>query len=312
MSISVNYFRWDPAKIVGSVVQGAKVLAPAIVSSVLQAGSRDQRIGKIIVGLGLFWTGASLVQISGRSSRQAIRWGTAAAGIITASYGIYNIVSGIWDFTAPAASDLPLYTSRTENSHSLSPSENKDDSIAKCEERLEKAKQRFLQCSAAKQLWEDVEKKGSFTVKCTSSDTILDAMVLPGSREILISVNTKTPVPSLLFELNNLKESELAIKLSSRKCSMPEDLFVGLTERLEFVTTKETVNISEQCAQSGVWPERWNIFKILIPNTAKEESAILSDYLAVQEKTGHTQLYRSQWVDSCHPDRKKLEAARIH
>lgn len=246
-------------RIYSLLLQSAVDIAPVIVGSALQAGSQDMRIGKIVTGLGLIWTGAALVGVSRSTAslgeampKKAIRWGTACAGIAAASYGVYQVASGIWEFMTPAGSDQSPQYSQLQSKHQDSET---------CEERLARAKKTLLECPEAKKLWEEVEKEGSISVTCVSSFPVPGAAVELHTRTIMIAENNQQIGPHLLHEVTNLKDANATLEKLSNKCLTTPYDYATSCEAREYETIKLNYRLANRCVRRGVWPPDWHYFK---------------------------------------------------
>lgn len=94
----------------------------------------------------------------------------------------------------------------------------------------------------------------------------------------------------LVFELCNLKRSKEFLSLSARKCNMSMDKYVTSIETLEYSSFVEAYNIRDACQKRSLWQDR-DDFK---------NFTSLEECLETQELTGHTDVYRVRWIETCY------------
>lgn len=291
--------------------QSAQIMMPTALDILMEMSFQDARIGKIVGGIGLTVSGASLMVASGipktlksrywtnaqtneSTSKTALRWGTAAAGLIITSYGVYNITTGIFELIAP----------NPEQQDKTSDSKFPKNMISSttCDADILNAKKQLLSCPEGQQIWDEVENEGPFTIRCATSDEApAGSIVYIEKREILLS-ETKEMVKSLLFELTNLKRAEIASLVGRNKCGLNVEDYVVGTEAIEYGSVLDTHKIAENCIKGGFWSSELDQYQ-------EEFSGKYSDtdwtsfegYLATQEKYGHADFYRMQWYKKCNP-----------
>lgn len=291
------------------VNQGVPVIIPAALSTLIQVNLQDMRIGKIVGGIGWTLSGARLVAASGipknlkswywddnrdkSSNPKTLQWGTAAAGLLITSYGIYNIATGILELTD--LNDIKVCKpgdSKFSNKNNLNT----------CDIKLLKAKEQFLSCPEARNLWNEVERNGKFSIRCaTNSETAgQGALCNIGRREILLSETDNSYVGSLLIELNNLKGGKEAHSISTNRCYTGIEAYAIGMEKFEYETVQNTYRVSNSCVKGGFWPRDLKQYSNVFNGKFIWRS--LEDYLETQESNGHTDVYRKWWYEKCNPE----------
>lgn len=157
----MSYLRNGLSLIVDSLNQNAHFLMPLVISKAVEINLQDYRIGKIVFGVGLtisglnlmiankvssilkswYWTNIDMENKEDNTS-ETVRWLTITLGFVIASYGIFNITTGILELTS-----------------------NEGSSANMCAVQLLKAKERFLSCPEGLKLWDKVNSEGSFTIR---------------------------------------------------------------------------------------------------------------------------------------------------
>lgn len=193
------------------------------------------------------------------------------------------------DGNAPQKSETPLKDQLAED---------------ECETRLERAKKSFLSCTHAQKLWRKVEEKGKFSIGCAPLKQVpTGANVDLNARRILIEENQKLIAPNLLFELNNLKQSERAFQTIMKRCDLsPEEYAKGI-ETLEHQSLQDSYKLAGLCVKEKKWPTKWQQFFLQLFSASELSNEKL--FLKVQEETGHTDVVKKQWYEECQPE--KLE-----
>jgi len=291
----MNYLRSGLSAVSDALNQAAYIITPVVVGSAVQMSFQDERIGKIVGGVGLTIAGLNLMVISGiprtlklwywnridtsnrnSNSSIALRSGVASVGLVTTCYGIYNITMGVLELTTPIS----------------------------CEERLRQAEQMFLSCPEGQKLWEQVESKGPFIVKCASHEEVPSGgRVDLDTREIFISEKHDAIEKSLLFELNNLNRAEIGSMIGQDACQLGADKYATAVESFEYQTALETYRISDRCVNEGFWTENLREFQEeFCGNSPNVDWTSFEGYLKTQENTGHTDLARMRWYKSCDPE----------
>lgn len=272
-----------------SIGNGIKTLAPFAVGIAIELGFEDQRIGKIVGGAIVAFSGLNIIskslhswkwraQTEPNSTLQKIsRYGTLTLGLGFASYGIYSIIHGIKELLFPLS----------------------------CEMKLENAKKQLLSCPEARKLWQEVSNEGPITCRCAKNEELApsDARVRLDLREISISESCNDPEISLLFELQNLKNSNKFVDHVRQRCSLNVEEYAHSMESLEYETSTITHQISKQCVQEGYWPKSMVAFDKQYSGPDETNWNTLETYLADQDRLGHTDIYRQNWYEKC--DRPK-------
>jgi len=109
-------------------------------------------------------------------------------------------------------------------------------------------------------------------------------------------------VDSLVFELNNLKKSDVFSGISREMCSFSADDYARKIETLEYETTFDTHDIQQECVQSGIWPENF----VTYPEFFESEWSSLDSYLKHRDADMHTDFYRLSWYENCASPEKAL------
>ena len=293
-----------------------QIAIPEAISSVIRAGCDDYRIGKIVGGLGLFFTGISCVNksevlrnirpycsgaeskplINEGISKKATRWGVASFGIAAACYGIYSFASGILEFMEPKFMEPD--GSYTRNSDT-------------CQMRLERTKEGLLSCSKAEEIWQQVTKEGAFSIHCANttgdaqSEMKQDSLVHSyfHKTDSLVFKNNTRSVPELLFEMNHLKHvkyEELHSFEGTNKCQVSRDEYEDLIEGMTYDAFKDTHDISEDCIKNGTWPIEWRSFHDEFTGTSQENNwTTRAGFHQTFEDKGYVDSYRTKWQNTC-------------
>lgn len=221
--------------------QVTQAIVSVAVNTAIEAGFQDQRIGKIVGGVFLTFAGIGVTIGSGVPKRlkarfitkkemdraegtreTALRYATAALGLATTCYGIYNVVMGIVEF------------------------------IPCSEGPLKSAKEELLSCPEFRKLWNEVEAEGPFTLCSTVEGH--DARTEIKQRQIFVGRHvTYLRDYSLVFELNNLKRSKEFFLIKAQECRMSVDEYATSIEKIEYDSLIEAGNIANACQKRGIW-----------------------------------------------------------
>lgn len=186
------------------------------------------------------------------------------------------------------------------HSHSHSNLHNDIQEYPICERFLKGALSQIQECQASKQLWDEIQNKGAFKIKCTSAEEApFGAEVNIDTREIRLAVlpgeenSTVLKRDELIFELINLKQEKEHTELYSKRCQTLPDTYAQQVETVEFNTSLLTFDILEKCyLEKGI--------KIIIPQQNLEEQ------LKIEKQTGHTDAIIKRWYASCSPNQQRL------
>ena len=171
-----------------------------------------------------------------------------------------------------------------------------------CNVNILKAKELLFSCPEGQKLWNEVEVGGPFTIRCaTSKEAPAGALVWVEKREILLSETNNEMVKPLVFELNNLKRTEMASLIGRYQCNLHVDEYASTIEAIEYGTVEDTYKISESCVNGGFWPSDLNNYQEEFSGKSDKDWTTFKGYLETQEKYGHTDLYRMGWYKKCNP-----------
>lgn len=313
----MNYLKNEFTRLSNILVEGIQIVLPAALSTLAEMSIQDIRIGKIVGGVGLTMSGACLAVRTGiprqlklrilsgnilknndSSFKTAFRWSSAATGLLISAYGIYNIAIGVLELTNFFENEdqIEQKLHRSLNSKFL----NYQSHLDSCEERVLKAKERFLSCPEGQKIWNEVERKGFFFIKCASQkEAPLGASVSVDKREIYLLKTNKEMIHPLLVELTNLEQAETLQSVSLGKCSLEVEDYVREVESYEYQTVKKTHIIADYCFKNGFWPEEVNVYKESFNGESTDDWSSLEGYLKTQEEWGHSDLYRAAWYSEC-------------
>lgn len=292
-----------------SVSQAAKMIAPVVISCAVEAGLQDQRIGRIVAGIGLIGTGLMIVVSSGVTKltracccRRRVSTQTPPEGLKKvvlrvgmATGGLYVVWCGLTQLSLGLDQLLACELKRPENCN------------------LELAQEELMRCPSSRALWKEVEKAGKFTLRCNREPDTHPGSVNLARREIVLY----PPVDDLperrlikghatqgvLFELANLKYSSRFLKIYAKICDLEMEEYARQAEIVEWQSFQDTRSITASCVNQGYWPA------CSLPTEfgLSEEDAIpryvtLEQHLKIQNDRGHTGYYRSHWAAHCSPD----------
>lgn len=159
-----------------------------------------------------------------------------------------------------------------------------------CEDQLRDSLELIKTCPAAKNLWDQVEQEGFFNINCVSKYKVATGSVKLSSRTISVSVHsdsTEPMVETILFELNNLKQSKKFLELDNQTCSMSPKNYATEIEKIEYssgIKTQETMN---QCSARDNWPTFNNFYDDF------------ETCLEAQINSGHTSHIIEIWHEYC-------------
>jgi hypothetical protein len=314
MSFLIN--AWS--ELSGAVGSAVRSMMPVAVQMAIVAGFQDQRIGKIVGGTEMAISGAYIVTKTLQSwlwkkkdreettAKVTTRWGAAIVGLSMTCYGIYSIGSGVSELKGfspqpPPESTIELAFS-DPSEHELGDATKRliAKDLESCETRLELAKDRLLSCPDAQKLFEEVRRQGPVSFGCTTPiQAPTGALVYLDKRQILVSNEVYEIVPKLLFELNNLKRSEMGTRINQQPCQLTADHYALSIEKLEWGSAHDTHDISDQCVDHGFWPEQWRTFHQEFFGPAEKNWHSFEGYRATQEYFSHTDIYRMRWYERC-------------
>jgi hypothetical protein len=282
-----------------AVRQAAQVIFPVAVNTAIDAGLQDERIGKIVGGVSLIFTGIGAIIASGVPKRlaarfistkedfspesvqkTALRYGAAFLGLLSTCYGVYNVAMGVMELMK--MNEDPKKVRSEENS----------SSIACIGGALKRNKEQILRCPEIQNLWNKVKADGSFTLCNSELPWHGEAYTLLEKRMIIIDPRTSSRKINydLVFELNNLKQSKEALLLFDYRCKMSPNQFARSIEKVEYQSSVETQNIIHDCQNRGVW-KWWS---------DSYNCTSFGDYFWIQENLGdHTDQIRRRWHQAC-------------
>lgn len=292
---------------------GIKETIPVAINSALEIGLQDERIAKILYGLGATILGFQLIKSSlpagslkqkkfsnhdhkPNTQRTQVQWTLVALGIAAIAYGIYSLTKGALEFQR--AEEMVIHKAFQDHASTKLSSKN---ALKDCATRVTAAKKQFLACPEGKTLWDQLQAKGGVKLSCVSEDKAPGgAVTLAVAREIHFSEKKQDILEALAFEANNLFLSENFLALNLAKCSMPMNEFSKKVETLEGKSSLQTYHLMKKCVSSG------HFSNSLMKYFAEYEGGIpnvdwnkIESYLESQERLGHTEQYRQMWQRSC-------------
>ena len=171
--------------------------------------------------------------------------------------------------------------------------------LDQCEQQLQSATKIFLECDAAKKLWDQVKKKDAFSVKCVPfAEAPTGGKVTFKTRQISISEADENIGDTLLFELINLDRAKESITNVQQICSIPADEYAQQVESFEYENAKSAHKIAAECINvNKKWPKNWAIFKDQFSGPTLWST--FDKCLETQKKTGHYQARIAAWNQLC-------------
>lgn len=295
--------------IISKFQQGLKALAPEMVNEVINKGWQDERIAKLVSGFFLTLAGLNLVAKGGLfknvqikmahiihpnadrgNGEQKIHWGAVSLGLVVSVYGVYNLISGL--FESKQAREPVKF-----NPESQCPSTPDLDTRSKDHESIYNAKKQIDACPAAKKLWNIVDQNGGVTIFHTNAEEAhFGAFCDPKNQEIYLAPQSlRMMTKDLLFELNNLKQSFTLNFLDDNTCFLTAENYALRKERIEYDSALATYKITKKCIDSGAWPADSYLYYGF-------KSGLWSNfdgYLHTQKEQKHFETYVEEWYDLC-------------
>lgn len=136
-------------------------------------------------------------------------------------------------------------------------------SLYSCNVQLSEAKKFINACPAAANF---AAEQQPYTIECRTPEQIHgQGAVRFEKRSILVSdkplstnVVNEPMTKTILFELNNLNQSDSFLKVIKEACSDSANNYAWQMENLEFKTTLNTEKIVKECVDLKAWPENWH------------------------------------------------------
>lgn len=220
------------------------------------------------------------------STKKVLRYGMFTIGFIALCYSAYMIASQIMEFWTPPTFSFPFC-----GAEATFVEEFTEDM---CPIHLAQAKETFLSCPEAKNLWDYLQAEKTFSVRCVpSSEVAFRATINPTFREIMIT-DHKEMVRNLLFELNNLKQAKRIKQFIDIMCDFPPDTFALNIEGIEFASNENTIRIANQCLSYG-WSQ-----EIAFPPWYAKASMTFQQHLNTYAP--HTDMIHIKWYEICAPE----------
>jgi hypothetical protein len=236
-----------------------QTIAPAVVSTgsqmIMQAAHSDERVGKIVGGLGLVWTACLLKNTAERSleqKRSLTGWGICAGSFVVGCYGATQVISGLFELITPKNNFIPgLYVMATEP--------------LSCDQHIQEIKGSFSLCPEATQAWMSTEAKGPFSIKCGAPQNVPTVTTTNHlNRTITIApeiAGGKLP-PMMLYEVKFLEHTDAILLLERIRCVFGSMEYARHEQMFHYQTAKETHAILESCCITRkVWPKEWHLFQ---------------------------------------------------
>lgn len=291
--------------------------APMALWAAIATSSTDNRVKNISLCLGCMGTGLALIRQSGatqslkswtwKEEAPSSNWTMAGAGALLMIFGTYQFATGFVSPTVQEPVHMPMLSDTCPLpepfQQEFTPMEEPFSEPESCEEAIEQAKSIFLRYPDARKLWEEVEEEGPFKVRCgTSQEAPYGDVCISATREIVIEDGLRDNLSGLgstLFELNNLRSTKAFELARLNPCvaytEAQREKFVRDIEQVEYDNVKRACEITRNCVDQGCWPEGYGI-------TAEGFNLdSFSDYLRVQEESGHSNAYRRQWHYTFNP-----------
>lgn len=172
--------------------------------------------------------------------------------------------------------------------------------------RWQETRRTFLQGPEAYQLFQEVSNAGQFTIELVSSEQApTGGAVRPKTREILLSKTISDWGPSLLFQLNNLKQAKEILHINENMSSLGPEGYTTRTQRVEWQSALKSHEIARKCIKRGVWPPSWDRYAEAFTGRpdAPMDWTTFEGFRKTQETTMQADLYREQWYRVCDPAR---------
>lgn len=316
MSYALNIFK----RTCDLSLQIGSSLLPTVVSTAIEAGLQDKRIGKIVTGCALLGSGIYILGKSGiptqiRSrfsktmgtpeqetlSKKTVRWGLAGAGLAIAGTGALCVYSGITELASPTSQQaVGPFPSSSPTFKPMPIEKSETQELKECTERFDQAMQSLSGCTAASDLLREVDQGGNFTIECVPKSQInWPAAVNLSDRAVYLSTyfppgSIKEPMEdSILFELNNLKQQDSFFSVSGQMCSLDKHEYAVQMEKIEYETLKMTNDVVASCDGGRIW------------SSPKQQTPEWTNYLGDRAVSGHLGAFHLQWTAECSPEALK-------
>ncbi len=263
--------------------QAAVNFAPELLSTAIQAGFQDSRIGKIIFGASLMLTGVYAMAKCGHPSK-SFRAGDqkpiklAGLGALLFGVGVYFVGSGIAEIWIPK-SDLDLFRDRivTRIQNCTQGHQESDPDIIekfRCEnankafpilESIQESDQlpmqmtleRFKQCPLAAANWEKLNQEEKVYLLGVPRSIARSGLALCDLNTILVNVNQHPDgrLHWLSFESQNIAQRNLSMNVmaETHAGNLNRDDFIQSIEKIEFTTARNTYRVNKHCLEKGYW-----------------------------------------------------------
>jgi hypothetical protein len=276
---------------------GLKILAPLIISSAICVFEQDHRVQKIATGVGLIGSGifflraGNLKNVTRPSKICRILGGVASIGA-----GIYFVTSAIVELALPFFKGQTTSSQKSDSSskteiESLNPSNKattavlpkRSDSLNKwknkplspetysghvvstdsnCGAHLWLHEYLIANCPQGRELLEEIEKDGPFTIKCAQPSEMYDAPAMTEITRRVISISPRhiDVHTAMTFELLNLRAAKKFLPLILDPCNHAID-------RYEYSIKKSTIEwenlvaqskLARACKDLPIWDEHQN------------------------------------------------------
>ena len=291
----------------------------SVIQTAYQAGFQNDRVGKVVAGVGFIGGGVSLFKASCASKMSLIkRVAVGAIGVAATIYGVYQLTCGVTEITAPPIEGgiaLPagVESETCENPLAAAPisAPPLPDFLDVCREDhvvcgedpyhrsvIRSTVNRLMECPESRPLWEQVKREGPFTIRCNSDTRFGQALTLVKEREIWIATKHLFELPSaIIMELKNLASGKYFSALDSQACQLSSEEYAERIEKREYVNLQETHGILRGCIQRDVFHPSTDLLKQHLGEGGKLST--FEGYLDQQRSSGHTDFYVRKHARLC-------------